>query len=135
MSSGYILKLDDILTCLIKCDLLISDFSSIIFDFMYRKKPIIIFIPDSSDKNIDKLYDEDYLTIINSLKNNSLEFENNFFKITDIIKKIEYYISTDFHLDDKLISLYKKFNLEGKNNINRFIEYLKTLSTNSYNNI
>ena len=35
-----------------------------------------------------------------------------------MIKKIEYYILNDFQLDKKLINLYKKFNLEGKNNIN-----------------
>ena len=46
------IKQETILDCLMKCDLVISDFSSIIFDFMYRKRPIIIFIPDSDDKNL-----------------------------------------------------------------------------------
>jgi len=122
------IKQEEIITCLMKCHLVISDFSSIIFDFMYRKKPIIIFIPDSDDKNINKLYNKEYLGIINSFKNNSIEFENKFFKTLDVIKKIEYYILNDFQLDKKLINLYKKFNLEGKNNIKRFIEYLKRIS-------
>ena len=122
------IKQETILDCLMKCDLVISDFSSIIFDFMYRKRPIIIFIPDSDDKNLKELYDEDYLGIINGFKNNSIEFENKFFRAIDVIKKIEHYIFNDFHLDEKLINLYKKFNLEGKNNINRFIEYLKKLN-------
>ena len=95
---------------------------------MYRKRPIIIFIPDSDDKNLKELYDEDYLGIINGFKNNSIEFENKFFRAIDVTKKIEHYIFNDFHLDEKLINLYKKFNLEGKNNINRFIEYLKKLN-------
>ena len=124
---------EDILTCLMKCDLVISDFSSIIFDFMFKKKPIIIFIPDSEDKNLNKLYDEDYFNIINGLKNNSIEFENKFFKVSDIINKIEYYILNDFHLEEELKSLYERFNLTGKNNINRFIEYVKMLSKNSSN--
>ena len=126
---------EDILTCLMKCDLVISDFSSIIFDFMFKKKPIIIFIPDSEDKNLNKLYDEDYFNIINGLKNNSIEFENKFFKVSDTINKIEYYILNDFHLEEELKSLYERFNLTGKNNINRFIEYVKMLSkisSNSY---
>ena len=124
---------EDILACLIKCDLVISDFSSIIFDYMYRKKPIIIFIPDSEDKSLNKLYDEDYFNIINGLKNNSIEFENKFFKVSDTINKIEYYILNDFHLEAELKSLYEQFNLTGKNNINRFIEYVKGLSKNSSN--
>ena len=125
---------EDILTCLKKCDLIISDFSSVIFDFMYRKKPIIIFIPDSEDKNLHELYDEDYLNIINSFKNNSIEFENKFFKVKETIKKIEYYISNNFQIDTKLKILYEKFNLKEKNNINRFINYIKSLKSNSYYN-
>ena len=49
---------EQILDCLIKSDLLIIDFSSIIFDIIIRNKPYIIFIPDSEDKNIDKIYNE-----------------------------------------------------------------------------
>ena len=119
---------EEIITCLMKCDLVISDFSSIIFDFMYRKKPIIIYIPDSEDKFLNELYDDDYLNIINSLKNNSIKFENKVSGIDEAIKKIEYYILNNFHLDEHLKTLYKKFNLFGKNNINKFIEYLKSLS-------
>ena len=100
---------------------------------MFKKKPIIIFIPDSEDKNLNKLYDEDYFNIINGLKNNSIEFENKFFKVSDTINKIEYYTLNDFHLEEELKSLYERFNLTGKNNINRFIEYVKMLSKNSSN--
>ena len=100
---------------------------------MYRKKPIIIFIPDSEDKSLNKLYDEDYFNIINGLKNNSIEFENKFFKVSDTINKIEHYILNDFHLEPDLKNLYEQFNLTEKNNINRFIEYVKGLSKNSSN--
>ena len=110
---------EDILTCLMKCDLIISDFSSVIFEFMYRKKPIIIFIPDSED---------------NSLKNDSIEFENKFFNVEETIKKIEYYISNNFQIDSKLKILYEKFNLNEKNNINRLLNYIKSLKSNSYEN-
>ena len=110
-----------------KCDLVISDFSSIIFDFMYRQKPFIIFIPDSNDTNLYKIYDNDYLNIINGFKNGSIEFENKFFETEEVIKKIEYYVSNHFQLDEKLQKFYKTFNLNNNNNINRFIEYLKSV--------
>ena len=118
---------EEIVNCLMKCNLVISDFSSVIFDFMYRKKPFIIFIPDSEDINIKDLYDDDYFHIINSLKNDSIPFENKFFNVKDIINKIKYYIRNNFHLDLKLKNLYKSFNLNHKNNINNFIVYLKSL--------
>ena len=75
---------------------------------MYRKKPIIIFVPDYDDKFLYELYDDDYLNII-------------------IINKIEYYILNNFHLDKQLKILYEQFNLIGKNNINKLIKYLKYL--------
>ena len=118
---------EEIFTCLMKCNLVISDFSSVIFDLMYRNKPFIIFIPDSDDKNIDDIYDYDYSNVINGLKNDSIKFENKFFKIEDTIKKIIYYIKNDFHLEPKLKSFYKKFNLNHTHNINRFIDYLNSL--------
>ena len=117
---------EEILNCLMKCDLIISDFSSVIFDLMYRNKPFIIFIPDANDKNINDLYDYDYSNIINGLKNESIKFENKAFNVEDAIKKIIYYINNDFHLDTKLKSFYKKFNFNHKQNINRLIEYLKS---------
>jgi CDP-glycerol glycerophosphotransferase (TagB/SpsB family) len=40
---------NEISDCICKASLVISDFSSIIFDFMYRRKPFIIFTPDAND--------------------------------------------------------------------------------------
>ena len=115
---------EDIFSCLMKCDLIISDFSSVIFDLMFRNKPFIIFIPDSDDKNIYKLYDKDYINVINGFKNNSIKFENTFLNYKDAIKKIIYYIENDFSLDLKLKILYKQFNFNYTNSINYFIQYL-----------
>ena len=118
---------EDIVKCLMKCNLVISDFSSVIFDFMYRKKPFIIFIPDSDDNNIKDLYDDDYFNVINGLKNDSIPFVNKFFTVKDTIKTIIYYIKTNFNLDLKLKKFYKTFNLNHTNNINYFIQYLESL--------
>jgi CDP-glycerol glycerophosphotransferase (TagB/SpsB family) len=51
---------DKILECLIKTNLIITDFSSIIFDIIVRKKPYIIFIPDSDDPNLHNIYIDHY---------------------------------------------------------------------------
>ena len=127
MNNAKYINQEDIFSCLMKCDLVISDFSSVIFDLMYRKKPFIIFIPDSDEKNLTELYDEDYTNIINGFKNDSIKFENKFLNSKDAIKKIIYYIKNNFHLDLKLKILYKQFNFNYTNSINSFISYLKSL--------
>ena len=105
---------------------MISDFSSIIFDLMYRNRPFILFIPDSDDQNINELYDDDYFNIINAIKNDSIKFENKCFNVSDAVKKIQYYVENNFNLDRKLKELYKEFGLNHNHNINHLIEYLKT---------
>ena len=42
--------------CLSKSNLVISDFSSIIFDFICRKKPYILYIPDIYDPQLENIY-------------------------------------------------------------------------------
>ena len=42
----------DLNSILIKCDYLITDYSGVVFDFLYLKKPIILYIPDYDDFSI-----------------------------------------------------------------------------------
>ena len=118
---------EKIIDCLIKSNLLITDFSSIIFDMMIRNKPYIIFIPDSEDTNLDNIYNEDYSNIIKSIRNGTIGFKNAYFDVKSTVKKIIYYINNNFILDNSLKKFYNRFNLSGGNNINRFIKYLKNI--------
>ena len=118
---------EKIIEYLNKSELIITDFSSIIFDIMIRNKPYIIYIPDSEDKNIDNIYNKDYCNIIKCFKNGTTMFKNRFFKINSVVNKIIYYIKNDFILDNSLKSFYNRFNLSGGNNINSFIKYLKNI--------
>ena len=123
----YYVKQEDILECLAKSNLLITDFSSVIFDFIYQKKPTIIYIPDSDDSNLKNIYTKEYYDVINGLKNNSIYFENKFFNIEDTIKKILYYINNNFKIEKKLEIFYDQFEFSGKNRISTLINYLKSL--------
>ena len=121
-------KQDDILECLIKSSLIISDFSSVIFDMIYQNKPFIIFIPDSEDININKLYSQRYFDIINSLKNNSIYFKNKFFNVNDAVNKIIYYINNNFEIEKELKQFYETFLFKKKNhNIYKLINYMKLI--------
>ena len=104
--------------------LLISDFSSIIFDMIYQNKPVIIFIPDAYDNKIKNLYQPGYYEIIESLKNGSIYFKNKYFNINDTIKKTIYYIKNNFKLEKSVKQFYDSFQLKCINNTNKFINYL-----------
>ena len=119
---------NDISNCLTKSSLVISDFSSIIFDFIYRNKPYIIYIPDADDPEIHNIYSNEYFELIESMSNNSFKFENIFFDINQTINKIIFYINNNYTLDYKLNNFYKSFNLKQGNNIEKFIDYLRKLS-------
>ena len=116
-----------IIECLIKSELIITDFSSIIFDIIVRNRPYIIFIPDFQDKNIEKIYNEAYSNIIKYLRNGTIYFKNTFFDIKSTVNKIIYYINNNFILENSLKAFYNSFNLSCGNNIDSFIKYLKNI--------
>ena len=119
---------NNIINCLKESSLVITDFSSVIFDFIVRNRPYIIYIPDSEDPFLKKKYQQEYYDIINRFKNGSFQFENILFNINETIFKIKYYINNNFKLDRKLKKFYKRFNLQNEgNNIQKFVEYLKNL--------
>ena len=113
--------------CIAKTNLIITDFSSIIFDAIVRKIPYIIFIPDSIDPNIKNIYDENYYNLINNLRKGIINFENRFFNIKEAINKIIYYINNNFELEQKINEFYKKIHLKGCNHTQKFINYLLNL--------
>ena len=110
-----------------KTSLLISDFSSIIFDLIYRKKPYIIFIPDSNFSYIHNNYIEDYYKLIKDMKTGKLYFKNKFFTINGALNKIFYYINNNFKLEKSLVRFYDSFGFKKENATKKFIEYIKCL--------
>ena len=114
----------DISDCLMKSSLIVSDFSSVIFDMIYQGKPYIMFIPDAYDNKIKYIYENGYFEIINSLKNGTIHFENKYFNVNETVNKIIYYIKNNFILEPKLKKFYDSFEFNCKNSTNRFINYL-----------
>ena len=68
--------------------LLITDFSSIVFDFIYRGKPIILFTPDILDQNLNEIYNKEYSELIQSIKNGTIVFENQYLNVNEAINNI-----------------------------------------------
>lgn len=117
----------EISDCLSETSLGVSDFSSIIFDYMYRKKPYILYVPDAKDPFIKDIYQEEYYQIIESLKNGTIYFENIFFDLNSTIEKIIYYIKNNFTVEENLLQFYDIFELYQGKNIDNFIKYLNNL--------
>jgi len=123
----HFIKVNNIIDYIEQSNLFITDFSSIVFDFIYQKKPYIIYIPDSDDILINKKYKKNYCDLIQSMKNDSIKFENKFFNIDSAINKILFYLNNNFKLDDKLKIFYDSLNISHNNNIYEFIKYIKNI--------
>ena len=105
------------------------NFSSIVFDFIYQKKPFIIYIPDANDPLIESNYNKHYFDIINGLRNNTIYFENKIFNLEEVVNKIIYYINNNFKIDKKLKNFFKliNFKFKDKRHTISFINYLKNI--------
>ena len=117
----------NISNCLNKASLVITDFSSIVFDLIYKRKPFVIYIPDSKDATNKDNYKYNYYELIELLKNDTIKFYNKFIELNDTINKIIYYIDNNFQLEPKMINFYDKFGFKYDNNVNKFISYLQNL--------
>ena len=122
-----IIDQNEISNVLSKASLVISDFSSIIFDIIYRRKPFIIYIPDGNDENIKEIYSKEYYELIISMKNGSIPFENIYFHLNETLEKIYYYIKNSFHLETKLEEFVDSFELRKEDSIDKLIQYLNNL--------
>ena len=119
---------NEISECLSKTNLVVSDFSSVIFDLMSRDKPFVIYVPDENDKNINKLYTGDYIRLIQDFRKGKITFANKCESVKQTVAKIISYINNNFQLEPKLKDFYKSFNFKTKNNTNEFIDYLINLN-------
>ena len=122
------IELNNIVDYIEISNLFITDFSSIIFDFIYRRKPFIVYIPDYNDTLIIHNYKKYYIELIQSIKNGTIELENIFFEIGSVVNKIIFYQKNNFQLDEKLKTFYDSFNLKKHtNNIYKFINFIKKI--------
>ena len=121
------IKQNQIFRCITRSSLLVTDFSSIIFEFIYQKKPYIMFIPDSEDLNIEQYYISNYYKLIKDLKEDRIGFMNKFFDINHVVEKIIYYINNSFAIEKNLSDFYKSFNLTCGNNTKKFINYIENI--------
>ena len=122
-----VIEQNDISECLAKTNLVVTDFSSIIFDLMYRNKPFVIYVPDSNDPKITSLYYYDYIKLIRRMNEGDFKVVNKCNNVEETVKKIIYYIQNKFKIDNDLKNYFDYFDFKPGNNIDKFIDYLLSL--------
>ena len=125
----YVSEHKNISNILKQTNLVVTDFSSIIFDMIYRNKPYIMYIPERNLTEIQEIYKENYFLVLQSLINGTFPFENQYYTAEEAIKKIIHYIRHNFELEPNLKQFYDSFAFNHENNTtNKFIEYIKNLN-------
>ncbi len=115
LNDEIIVDLDSSYQVLFKnSSLLITDFSSVFFDFAYLKKPVIYY-----QANEDYHYDKGYFDY------GSMGFGEVIEKESDLIDKIEFYISNDFEMEDNFRENVEDFfKFIDDNNCKRVYEWI-----------
>ena len=118
---------NEISKCIAKSEIIITDFSTLIFDFVYMRKPYICYIPDFDDPEIGELYKPEYFDFYENFKKGKSKFENVVYNVSELVDKIIYYINNDFTLENNIKQFYDSFNIKKGNNIDQMINYLVNL--------
>ena len=96
--------------------LLITDYSSVFFDFAYLKKPEIYFQFDR-----DEFYKDHYSPGYFKIENDG--FGDIVINDKDLVNKIEYYFNNNFNIEDKYLNkINNTFKYLDKNNSKRIID-------------
>ena len=94
---------------------------------MVQKKPLILFIPDGGEPNLQDIYITDYYETITKIKNGDIYLNEVFFFFYYTLNKIIYYIKNDFALESEQLKFFEQFNFKNFGNTNKFINYIKKL--------
>ncbi|MBE6450908.1 MAG: glycosyltransferase [Alphaproteobacteria bacterium] len=116
-----IVSIDKISKYIKECSLLITDFSSIAFDFMYQNKPVLFWMLDYNDPVLSKL-DKENMERMNYKK---YLVGNVYYKLSSVLNKLKYYIEHHFVLENDTQNLYKNFFYEKKNIRQKLIRELE----------
>ena len=100
-----IVNSDNISESIYKSSMLLTDISSVSFDFFFLKKPVIFWTLDKDDNVLDLLDKE---KIHSSSERISKTLFNLFDNEEDVIKTIDFYINNEFVLEEQNVEKTKK---------------------------
>ena len=109
----------DLNTILKSCDVLITDYSGVVFDFLYLKKPIIFYAPDYEDFKKNNGFE------INVIEKQIGYIANNINELNELIKKIKLKENINDQIDVNCNKLKNEIFPETNNGIENIIKILR----------
>lgn len=88
-----------------KCSCLVTDFSSVAFDFMFQNKPVLCYLLDYEDRGLNKFDRKD----LDCFDYKKYIFPNVYFDENSIVEKIKYYADKNFQCEADVLEKYDKF--------------------------
>ncbi len=100
-----ILNSENISKYIKQCSCLITDFSSVAFDFMFQDKPVILYLLDKDEPNAH-IHDREDMARFDYKK---YIIPNVCYEEDEVIEKLKYYIENNFELEHETKEKYDKF--------------------------
>ncbi len=88
-----------------KCSCLVTDFSSVSFDFMFQEKPVLFYILDKNDNTLNPIEKRG----IDTFDYKKFILPNVFFNEDEVISKLKHYVENNFELELINKEKYDKF--------------------------
>jgi CDP-glycerol glycerophosphotransferase (TagB/SpsB family) len=105
-----------------QCSLLITDFSTVCFDFMFLNKPVLFYLIDFKDKiNFEE-------KIYMNYNQNNIYFGNVFSDLKPLIKKIQNYTINDFNIENELKKKYESMFYYKTNITERIVQIINKIT-------
>jgi len=87
------------------CQCLITDFSSVAFDFMFQNKPVLFYILDYQDRAVGYHDRED----LDRFAFKRYLLPDVFFSEEEVLERLKYYVERNFKIDKETKQIYNKF--------------------------
>lgn len=108
-----------------QCSLLITDFSTICFDFMFLNKPVLFYLIDFRDKlNFEE-------KIYMKYNKNNIYFGNVFSDLKPLIERIQNYTINNFNIENELKKKYESVFYYKANITERIVKIINNITNNN----
>ncbi len=109
-----------------KCSCLLTDFSSVSFDFMFQYKPVVFYILDKEDSSLPKFERED----LAKFDYKQYILPDVFFDEDAVVNRVIEYCENNFKIDERTREIYDSFFYTKENIREQLIEKLEEICPN-----